>query len=256
MAQRKAGTRRRRSKASANTESNGSVADYRADLWDMANALRGSMGAAEYKHVVLGLIFLKGISDAFEELHARLEQLQKSEVADPEEPDEYVAENVFWVPPDARWPVIQGQAHQPEIGQIIDDAMLAVERENEALAGVLPKDYARPALDKVVLGNVVDLVSNIKVGGSQAEATDVLGEVYQYFLAQFALAEGRKGDEFYTPAAVVKLLVEMLRPFVNADGDVTHDRRSGIDPPLLVWCGRRLGIDPPVWLRLGIAELI
>ena len=118
----------------------------------MADALRGSMDAAEYKHVVLGLIFLKYISDAFEELHAKLVELEDSEGADPEEQDEYAAQNVFWVPSEARWPKIQGQARQPEIGQVIDDAMLAVERDNNALAGVLPKDYARPALDKVALG--------------------------------------------------------------------------------------------------------
>ena len=213
MTQPETRSRRGTRQKSAASATNGSVADYRADLWDMANALRGSMDAAEYKHVVLGLIFLKYISDAFEEMHAQLVELQKSEGADPEERDEYIAENVFWVPPDARWPKIQGQAHQPEIGQIIDDAMLTVERDNRALAGVLPKDYARPALDKMVLGNVVDLVSNIRVSGSDAQATDVLGEVYQYFLSQFALAEGRKGGEFYTPPAVVKLLVQMLRPF-------------------------------------------
>ena len=206
---------RRRGKAAASDANggNGSVVDYRADLWRMADALRGSMDAAEYKHVVLGLIFLKYISDAFEELHAKLVELEDSEGADPEEQDEYAAQNVFWVPSEARWPKIQGQARQPEIGQVIDDAMLAVERDNNALSGVLPKDYARPALDKVALGQVVDLVSNIRVGGAEARATDVLGEVYQYFLSQFALAEGRKGGEFYTPQAVVKLLVAMIQPF-------------------------------------------
>ena len=206
---------RRRGKAAASDANggSGSVADYRADLWRMADALRGSMDAAEYKHVVLGLIFLKYISDAFEELHAQLVALQKSEGTDPEEQDEYAAQNVFWVPSEARWPQIQARARQPEIGQVIDGAMLAVERDNSALAGVLPKDYARPALDKVALGQVVDLVSNIRVGGTEARATDVLGEVYQYFLSQFALAEGRKGGEFYTPQAVVKLLVAMIQPF-------------------------------------------
>ena len=214
MVQSKANSRRRGKAAASDADGgNGSVADYRADLWRMADALRGSMDAAEYKHVVLGLIFLKYISDAFEELHAQLVALQKSEGTDPEEQDEYAAQNVFWVPSEARWPQIQAQARQPEIGQVIDGAMLAVERDNSALAGVLPKDYARPALDKVALGQVVDLVSNIRVGGAEARATDVLGEVYQYFLSQFALAEGRKGGEFYTPQAVVKLLVAMIQPF-------------------------------------------
>ena len=212
MAQPKSRSRGKASASDANG-GNGSVIDYRADLWRMADALRGSMDAAEYKHVVLGLIFLKYISDAFEELHAKLVDIEDSEGADPEEQDEYAAQNVFWVPSEARWPKIQGQARQPEIGQVIDDAMLAVERDNNALSGVLPKDYARPALDKVALGQVVDLVGNIRVGGAEARATDVLGEVYQYFLSQFALAEGRKGGEFYTPQAVVKLLVEMIQPF-------------------------------------------
>ena len=212
MAQPKSRSRGKAAASDANG-GNGSVVDYRADLWRMADALRGSMDAAEYKHVVLGLIFLKYISDAFEELHAKLVEFEDSEGADPEEQDEYAAQNVFWVPSEARWPKIQGQARQPEIGQVIDDAMLAVERDNNALSGVLPKDYARPALDKVALGQVVDLVSNIRVGGAEARATDVLGEVYQYFLSQFALAEGRKGGEFYTPQAVVKLLVAMIQPF-------------------------------------------
>ena len=193
------------------TES-GAVADYRSDLWKMADALRGSMDAAEYKHVVLGLIFLKYISDAFEEAHAKLEK-EIVEGADPEDPDEYRAQSIFWVPPEARWPKLQSQARQPTIGRAVDEAMTAIERDNPALRDVLPKDYARPALDKTRLGQVVDLVSNIKVGGAEARATDVLGSVYEYFLEQFALAEGRKGGEFYTPRSVVRLLVEMLEPY-------------------------------------------
>src|SRR5690606_7197601 len=185
---------------------------YEAQLWQMADALRGSMDAAEYKHVVLGLIFLKYISDAFEEHHARLVAEQASG-ADPEDPDEYRAQNIFWVPPEARWAHLKGQAKQPTIGQLVDDAMAGIERDNPALKGVLPKDYARPALDKTRLGQIIDLISNIRVGDEEARAKDVLGRVYEYFLSQFASAEGKKGGEFYTPRSVVKLLVEMIEPF-------------------------------------------
>ena len=195
----------------AATAPSSSIADYRSELWAAANALRGSMDAAEYKHVVLGLIFLKYVSDAFEERHAAVLAEWGEEAA--EDKDEYTAESIFWVPPEARWPYLQGQARQPSVGQLVDAAMTAIERDNPALDGVLPKDYARPALDQNRLGQVVDLVSNIKVGGVEAEATDVLGEVYEYFLEQFALAEGRKGGEFYTPRSVVRLLVEMLEPY-------------------------------------------
>ncbi len=190
----------------------GVATDYRSELWGTANALRGSMDAAEYKHVVLGLIFLKYVSDAFEEAHARIEALREKG-ADPEDPDEYRGDNIFWVPQKARWLYLQNQAHQPFIGRLVDDAMTAIEHDNPVLDDVLPKDYARPSLDQTRLGQVVDLVSNIKVGGAEAEATDVLGEVYEYFLEQFALAEGRKGGEFYTPRSVVRLLVEMLEPY-------------------------------------------
>ena len=203
---------RRKSKSDKNSSGDGGNTDYRSELWKMADALRGSMDAAEYKHVVLGLIFLKYISDAFEEAYAQLEK-EKDDGADPEDPDEYRAQSIFWVPPEARWPGLQSQARQPTIGRAVDDAMTAIERDNPSLKDVLPKDYARPALDKNVLGRVVDLVSNIKVGGADARATDVLGSVYEYFLEQFALAEGRKGGEFYTPRSVVRLLVEMLQPF-------------------------------------------
>ena len=196
----------------ATAQNSSSVADYRSELWRMADALRGSMDAAEYKHVVLGLIFLKYVSDAFEEAHAKLEA-ERDEGADPEDPDEYRGDDIFWVPPAARWPYLQSQARQPVIGRLVDDAMTAIERDNPALDGVLPKDYARAALDQTRLGQVVDLVSNIKVGGAEAEANDVLGGVYEYFLEQFALAEGRKGGEFYTPRSVVRLLVEMLEPY-------------------------------------------
>jgi len=178
----------------------------------MADALRGSMDAAEYKHVVLGLIFLKYISDAFEEQHAKL-VAEKAKGADPEDPDEYRAQSIFWVPPEARWAHLRAQARQPTIGQLVDDAMAGIERDNPALKGVLPKDYARPALDKTRLGQLIDLISNIKVGDEASRAKDVLGRVYEYFLSQFASAEGKKGGEFYTPRCVVKLLVEMIEPY-------------------------------------------
>ena len=205
--------RRKRTSFKKKTESgNNTVAAYESELWRMADALRGSMDAAEYKHVVLGLIFLKYISDAFEEAYAKLEG-ERDQGADPEDPDEYRAQSIFWVPPEARWPQLQAQARRPTIGSLMDYAMTAIERDNPALRDVLPKDYGRDALDKQRLGQVVDLVSNIRVGGAEAQATDLLGRVYEYFLEQFALAEGRKGGEFYTPRSVVRLLVEMLEPY-------------------------------------------
>ena len=198
--------------ASPETGVQGATTGYEAELWRMADALRGSMDAAEYKHVVLGLIFLKYISDAFEEMHTRLEG-EQDEGADPEDPDEYRAENIFWVPPEARWSHLKAQARQPDIGRLVDDAMTAIERDNSALKDVLPRDYARPALDKQRLGQLVDMISNIRVGDADARSKDVLGRVYEYFLSQFASAEGKKGGEFYTPRCVVKLLVEMLEPW-------------------------------------------
>ena len=191
---------------------NSATTGYEAELWQMADALRGSMDAAEYKHVVLGLIFLKYISDAFEEKQAQLET-ERADGADPEDPDEYLAQNIFWVPTEARWAYIKASAPQPTIGQIVDDAMVSIERDNPALKDVLPKDFARPVLDQQRLGRIVNLVSNIKVGDADARARDVLGRVYEYFLAQFASAEGKKGGEFYTPKSIVKLLVEMLEPW-------------------------------------------
>jgi type I restriction enzyme M protein len=204
--------RPRKATTAATAADNGATVGYEAQLWKMADALRGSMDAAEYKHVVLGLIFLKYVSDAFEELHRKLEA-ERAEGADPEDPDEYSAQNVFWVPAEARWSQLKAKARQPEIGRLVDEAMAAIERDNPALKGVLPKDYARPALDKVRLGQLVDLISNIEVGNEAARAKDVLGRVYEYFLAQFASAEGKKGGEFYTPRCIVKLLVEMLEPY-------------------------------------------
>ena len=203
---------RKRKAVNARFDTNSATVAYEAQLWQMADALRGSMDAAEYKHVVLGLIFLKYISDAFEEHHARL-VAEQDQGADPEDPDEYRAENIFWVPKEARWAHLKAQARQPTIGRLVDDAMAAIERDNPALKGVLPKDYARPALDKQRLGQLIDLISNIKVGDEESRAKDVLGRVYEYFLSQFASAEGKKGGEFYTPRCVVKLLVEMLEPY-------------------------------------------
>ena len=190
----------------------GATIGYEQQLWGTADALRGSMDAAEYKHVVLGLIFLKYISDAFEERHDQL-VADKAHGADPEDPDEYRAHNNFWVPREARWPHLKAQAKQPTIGQLVDDAMAGIERDNATLKGVLPKEYARPALDKERLGQLIDLVSNIKVGDAESRSKDVIGRVYEYFLSQFASAEGKKGGEFYTPRCVVKLLVEMLEPY-------------------------------------------
>ena len=199
------------SKTGAKPGGSGATTGYEADLWRMADALRGSMDAAEYKHVVLGLIFLKYISDAFEERHAAVLAEWGSEAA--EDRDEYIAENIFWVPPEARWANLKAQARQPAVGQLVDGAMAGIERDNPALKEVLPKDYARPSLDKQRLGQLIDLVSNIRVGDEEARSKDVLGRVYEYFLSQFASAEGKKGGEFYTPRCVVKLLVEMLEPW-------------------------------------------
>lgn len=185
---------------------------FEAQLWQTADALRGSMDAAEYKHVTLGLLFLKYISDAFEEQHAKLVKESK-QGADPEDQDEYRAVNVFWVPPEARWGHLKAQAKQPTIGQLVDDAMAGIERDNPSLKGVLPKDFGRPGLDKTRLGQLIDLVSNIQIGDKESRARDVLGRVYEYFLRQFASAEGKNGGEFYTPRCVVKILVEMLEPY-------------------------------------------
>jgi type I restriction enzyme M protein len=201
-----------KARSGKNPNSTSANVGYEARLWQMADALRGSMDAAEYKHVCLGLLFLKYISDAFEEHHAKLVG-EQAKGADPEDPDEYRAQSIFWVPPEARWAHLKAQAKQSTIGRLVDDAMAGIERDNPALKGVLPKDYARPALDKQRLGQLIDLISNIRIGDEEARAKDVLGRVYEYFLSQFASAEGKKGGEFYTPRCVVKLLVEMLEPY-------------------------------------------
>jgi type I restriction enzyme M protein len=185
---------------------------FESELWRAADALRSNMDAAEYKHVVLGLIFLKYISDAFEEQHAKLEA-DRPQGADPEDPDEYQAVNIFWVPKEARWSHLKANARQPAIGKVIDEAMLAIERDNPSLKGVLPKDYAHPRLDKQRLGQLIDMVANIGLGDKANRSRDILGRVYEYFLSQFASAEGKKGGQFYTPRCVVRVLVEMLAPY-------------------------------------------
>jgi type I restriction enzyme M protein len=183
-------------------------------LWKAADKLRKNMDAAEYKHVVLGLIFLKYISDAFEELYKKLKEGKGDyEGADPEDKNEYVAEKVFYVPPSARWTWLQGRAKLPTIGKDIDEAMDAIEKDNPSLKGVLPKVYAQEKLDKGSLGGLVDLVSTATLGTKEAQSKDLLGRVFEYFLGEFALAEGKKGGQFYTPESVVKLLVEMLEPY-------------------------------------------
>jgi type I restriction enzyme M protein len=192
--------------------SNGSDLGFEEKLWQAADKLRNNMDAAEYKHVVLGLIFLKYISDAFGELHGKLLR-EEVKGADPEDPDEYRAENVFWVPREARWDYLQRNAKRPEIGKIVDDALDAIEKDNSSLRGVLTKNYARPGLDKQRLGELIDLVGTIGLGDKINKEKDILGRVYEYFLGQFASAEGKKGGQFYTPRSIVRLLIEMIEPY-------------------------------------------
>jgi len=182
-------------------------------LWAAADKLRNNMDAAEYKHVVLGLIFLKYISDAFDELYTKLDGEKTETGADPEDKDEYTAERVFYVPPQARWKWLQGRAKLPTIGKDIDDAMDAIEKDNASLKGVLPKDYARPTLDKQRLGELIDLIGSVTLSkNGNGKGKDILGFVFEYFLGRFADAEGKKGGQFYTPASIVKLLVAVLSP--------------------------------------------
>jgi type I restriction enzyme M protein len=192
-------------------------------LWEMADKMRGHMDSSEYKHVVLGLIFLKYISDAFQAKYDALSATKDSDYTDPEDRDEYSAVNVFWVVPEARWDFIQNSAmsghtnkktgQKRDIGKIIDDAMVAIEKENPTLKGVLPKDYSRPALDKHRLGELVTTVGNIELQAKDSGVNDPLGRVYEYFLGRFAAAEGKGGGEFYTPQCVVQLLVRMIEPY-------------------------------------------
>jgi type I restriction enzyme M protein len=196
--------------ARANGNGKGGDLGFEAELFKTADKLRGNMEPSDYKHVALGLIFLKHISDSFEAKRATL-------LADypegAEDRDEYAAENVFWVPPTARWSHLQASAKQPAIGKLIDEAMIAIEKDNDNLKGVLPKDYARPALNAVMLGELIDLISGITLGRERGEARDVLGRVYEYFLGQFAGSEGKRGGEFYTPRSVVRVMVGMIEPF-------------------------------------------
>ena len=196
----------------AKKNGNGTEEPLEKQLWKAADKLRKNIDAAEYKHVVLGLIFLKYISDAFEELFAKL-KAEEAQGADPEDKDEYKAENIFFVPQEARWKMLLSKAKQPDIGKFIDDAMDAIEKENASLKGVLPKVYARQNLDPTSLGELIDLVGNIALGDTKARSADVLGHVFEYFLGEFALAEGKKGGQFYTPRSVVELLVEMLEQY-------------------------------------------
>jgi type I restriction enzyme M protein len=182
-------------------------------LWKAADKLRKNIDAAEYKHVALGLIFLKYISDSFEEIHARLLAGEGDDAgADPEDRDEYRAENVFFVPPSARWSYLRSRAKVPEIGKDVDAAMDAIEKDNPSLRDVLPKVFARQNLDPASLGGLIDLVSNIALGDAKSRSADVLGHVFEYFLGEFALAEGKQGGQFYTPRSIVELLVLMLEP--------------------------------------------
>ncbi len=213
------------------TQRNGSVANlgFEAKLWQAADALRNNMDAAEYKHVVLGLIFLKYISDAFEAKHVELEA-QRAEGADAEDPDEYRATSIFWVPKEARWAQLKANAPQPTIGTLVDDAMAAIERDNPSLKGVLPKDYARPGLDKQRLGQLINLVSDIALGSPADRAKDTLGRVYEYFLSQFASAEGKKGGQFYTPRGWCVCWSRSWRPTEAGCTTPAADRAACLSP--------------------------
>ncbi len=183
---------------------------FEEKLWQAADKLCSNMDAAEYKHVVLGLIFLKYVSDSFEE---KYQQLLAEGYGDEEDRDEYLAENIFYVPKDARWSEIKNHATSTDIGSVIDNAMDAIEKENDSLKGVLTKNYSRQELDKTRLGELVTLFTNIEVGSTAAQERDVLGRVYEYFLSKFASAEGKLGGEFYTPSCIVRTLVSMIEPF-------------------------------------------
>ena len=198
----------------AKKNNNGTDEPLEKQLWKSADKLRKNIDAAEYKHVVLGLIFLKYISDAFEELFEKLKAGEGEYAgADPEDKDEYKAENVFFVPADARWNFLLSKAKQPTIGKTVDEAMDSIEKENLSLKGVLPKVYARQNLDPTSLGELIDLIGNIALGDAKSRSADILGHVFEYFLGEFALAEGKKGGQFYTPRSVVELLVKMLEPY-------------------------------------------
>ncbi len=197
----------------ASKESNGANLGFESELWAAADNMRGHMDPSEYKHVALGIVFLKFISDAFQAKYKDLQAMQKREYTDPEDRDEYRASNIFWVPKEARWDKLMAGSKQPSIGKLIDDAMVAIEKENPSLKGVLPKEYGRLALDKQRLGKLIDIIGNIGLGDNASRSKDILGRVYEYFLGRFAAAEGKGGGEFYTPQCVVKLLVRMIEPY-------------------------------------------
>lgn len=186
---------------------------FEETLWAAADKMRNNMDPAEYKHVVLGLIFLKYISDSFEEVASKIKKDPEYYKGQEEDKDAYLAENVFWVPQKARWEYIKNNAKKPEIGKIIDDAMIIIEKDNPNLKGVLSKDYAKSDLDKSKLGELIDLMSTITMGDKESRSKDILGRIYEYFLGRFAGAEGKGGGEFFTPQSVVKLLVQMLEPY-------------------------------------------
>ena len=199
---------------STNTKDSSANLGFEAKLWLAADKLRNNMDAAEYKHVVLGLIFLKYISDSFVEHHAKLVAGQGDYAgANPEDKDEYLAANVFWVPKESRWAHLQANAKLPSIGKDVDDAMVALERDNPRLKGALNKNYGRADLDKHRLGELIDLIGSIQLADVASRSKDLLGRVFEYFLTQFASAEGKNGGQFYTPSCVVRLLVEMLAPY-------------------------------------------
>lgn len=193
---------------------NNKIEQFEKTLFKAADKLRKNMDAAEYKHIVLGLIFLKYISDSFEELYTKIKDNKGDFIGvNPEDPDEYRAENVFFVPQIARWSYLHSRAKLPFIGKDLDDAMEVIEKENPTLKGILPKVYARPNLDKAALGGLIDLIGNIAIGDAAAKSKDLLGRVYEYFLGEFANAEGKKGGQFYTPKSIVRIMVEMIEPY-------------------------------------------
>ncbi len=219
-------TKKTETKTTTTSNGNGGAIGFEEKLWTAADKLRGSIDAAEYKHVVLGLLFLKYISDAFQGRREELEKLCKTPKSDYftdgdedwtnqtlEDRDEYASKNVFWVPPEARWSQLRAQAKRPDIAKLLDDGMFSIERDNPRLKGVLPRDYARRGIPAERLGELIDLISGIGLGDAESRAKDILGRVYEYFLGKFAAAEGKLGGEFFTPKSVVTLLVEMIEPY-------------------------------------------
>ena len=201
---------KQKKKTKKNNSQQGASLGFEAKLFLSADKLRGSMDASEYKHVALGLVFLKYISDAFTSVY---EKLKVDKDADEEDADEYLAERTFWVPKEARWSHLKDNAKKPTIGKLVDDAMLAIERSNASLKGVLPINYAREALNKTMLGELIDLISTIGMNEEDDKSKDILGRVYEYFLGSFAGAEGKRGGEYFTPRSIVRVLTEMLEPY-------------------------------------------